>query len=66
MDAAATIITIANAAQILSAGLDIAQKANRVLHTAAPASIKEELQRLDAARLLPSAEIIAAADAAKP
>lgn len=59
-----TIITIANAAQLLSIGLDIALKANRVLNTAAPASIEEELSRLEAARLRPSAEIIAEADKA--
>jgi hypothetical protein len=58
----ATIITIANAAQLLSVGLDIAIKANQVLNTTAPANIEEELKRLDAARLRPSAEIIAEAD----
>jgi hypothetical protein len=61
---AETLVTIANAAQILSIGLDIAMKANTVLNTEAPASIDEELQRLDAARLRPSAEIIAEADKA--
>lgn len=60
----ATIITIANAAQLLSIGLDIALKANRVLNTTAPESIEEELKRLEAARLRPSGEIIAEADKA--
>jgi len=60
----ATIITIANAAQLLSIGLDIALKANRVLNTTAPESIDEELKRLDAAKLRPSEEIIAEADKA--
>lgn len=58
----ATIITIANAAQLLSIGLDIALKANRVLNTTTPESIEEELKRLDAARLRPSSDIIAEAD----
>ena len=57
-----TVVTIANAAQILSIGLDIAMKAKTVLDTADPSSIDDELRRLDAARLRPSAEIIAEAD----
>ena len=60
----ATVITIANAAQLLSIGLDIALKANVVLNTTAPQSIEEELKRLDAAKLRPSADIIAEADKA--
>lgn len=60
----ATVITIANAAQILSVGLEIAMKANQVLSTEAPASIEEELERLDAAKLRPSDDIIAEADKA--
>ena len=60
----ATVITIANAAQLLSIGLDIALKANMVLNTTAPQSIEEELKRLDAAKLRPSADIIAEADKA--
>lgn len=59
-----TIVTVANAFQILSIGLDIAMKANQVLNTAHPATIDEELKRLDAARLRPSADIIAEADEA--
>jgi len=60
----ATVITIANAAQLLSIGIDLAVKANRVLNTTAPENIEDELKRLDAARLRPSAEIIAEADKA--
>ena len=60
----ATVITIANAAQLLSIGLDIALKANMVLNTTAPQSNEEELKRLDAAKLRPSADIIAEADKA--
>jgi hypothetical protein len=60
----ATIITVANAAQLLSIGIDLAVKANRVLNTTAPENIEDELKRLDAARLRPSTEIIAEADAA--
>jgi len=55
-------VTIANALQILAIGLDLAAKANQVLTTGEPATIDEELKRLEAARLRPSAEIIAEAD----
>jgi hypothetical protein len=60
----ATIITIANAAQLLSVAIDIAVKANRVLNTTAPETIEDELKRLEGARLRPSADIIAEADKA--
>lgn len=59
-----TVVTIVNAAQILSVGLDLATKAYQVLNTAAPVTIDEELKRLEAARLRPSADIIADADKA--
>lgn len=57
-------ITIVTALQFLAIALDIAAKAKQVLTTGEPASIEEELKRLDAARLRPSAEIIAEADTA--
>ncbi len=55
-------ITIANALTMLPIFLDLAQKAYTVLSTGDPASIEEELARLDAARLRPSQEIIDEAD----
>jgi len=63
--AAATVVTVANAFQVLSVALDIAQKAQIVLSKGNPQTIEEELQRLEAARLRPSADIIAEADAVK-
>lgn len=59
-----TLVTIINAGQILSIGLDLATKAYAVLNAAPPTSIEDELRRLDAARLRPSADIIAEADKA--
>jgi hypothetical protein len=57
-------VTIVNALKILAIGLDLAKKANQVLSTGEPVSIEEELKRLDAARLRPSADVIAEADKA--
>jgi hypothetical protein len=57
-------ITIVTALNLLSIALDIAQKAKQVLITGDPASIEDELKRLDAARLRPSAEIVTEADRA--
>jgi hypothetical protein len=56
------VITVANAAQVLSVVVDIAMKIQQVLATKEPQSIAEELSRLDAARLRPSQEIIDEAD----
>ena len=53
------------AIQILSIAIALLSKAHQVLATGEPQSIEEELQRLDAARMRPSDEIIAEADAAK-
>ena len=53
------------AIQILSIAIALLSKAHQVLASGEPQSIDEELQRLDAARLRQSNEMIAEADAAK-
>lgn len=57
-------MTTLTALQILSIVLTIAIKAVKVLTTGKPTSIDEELKRLEAARLRPSADIIKEADEA--
>lgn len=57
-------MTTLTALQILSIGITIAIKAIKVMATGKPISIDEELNRLEAARLRPSADIVREADEA--
>jgi len=57
-------MTALNALLILQIVLGIAIKAVKVLSTGKPISIDEELTRLEAARLRPSADIVKEADEA--
>jgi len=57
-------MTTLTALRVLSVVLSIAIKAVKVLSTGKPVSIEEELARLEAARLRPSADIVKEADEA--